>query len=159
MVIRYKSLFYWHLYRNGDNGLKTWWHFLFGSWIFGSSSFCISLSRNVWNLNLKTAGEQFFNFTSNFYDSMVGRLAYLTLDWETWVQIPCLDHFFYTFIKLVLLCGEHLFSAISKMLSIIFVAYQKVEKTHLKECGKKRRKITGGARIWTGDLKNSSPLL
>ena len=71
---------------------------------------------------------------------MVGRLAYLTLDWETRVQIPCSDHFFYTFRKLVLLCGERLFSAISKMWSIIFVPYQKVEKNAFEGMRQKKKK-------------------
>ena len=83
---------------------------------------------------------------------MVGRLAYLTLDWETRVQIPCLDHLFFTFIKLVLLCGERLFFAIFKMVSTIFVAYQKLEKNIFEGIRQKKRK-TYRAWIRTEDLE------
>ena len=49
-------------------------------------------------------------------------------------------HFFYTFRKLVLICGERLFSAISKMWSIIFVPYQKVEKNAFEGMRQEKKK-------------------
>ena len=99
-----------------------------------------SLSRNVRNLSLKTAGKQFFIFTSNFCKSVVGRLAQLTLDRERGVQFPCSDQFFFKLKNLFLLCGERLFSAIFKMGSIVFVAYQKVEKNAFEGLRQKNKK-------------------
>ena len=131
----------WHLHRSGDNGLETWWQFLFGSSQgLDKVFFYNSLSRNVWKLSLQKAGRQFFIFISNFCESVVGRLAYLTLDRQTRVQIPCWDQFFFAFRNLFSFCGERLFSAIFKMGLIIFVAYQKLEKNVFEGIWQKKRK-------------------
>ena len=106
----------------------------------GLSFFCNLLSTNVWKLSLKTAGQQFFIFISNFCESVVGRLAYLTLDRQTRVQIPCWDQIFFAFRNLFSFCSERLFSAIFKMGLIIFVAYQKLEKNVFERIRQKKEK-------------------
>ena len=46
------------------------------------------LLKDTWNLKFKRPGNNFYAFSGTFYDSLVKGQAYLTLDLQSWVQIP-----------------------------------------------------------------------